>query len=437
MTINNLPVALQQLVLDGWLMRFFQSALFPNLLYRNEYEAFEAPQRLGETYTFTRKGLLPLVTTALAPPANSDLNSGLTPANISYEQYSVTLQQIAQASQTNLLSSGIALADLYKSDVEALGDSAGRSLDQFSRRTLFEAYGGGRTFITAGVTGVKIAVDNVKGFETVYVNGVSVTTSVANPHPVTVTESGVPDATLAVTGVIPGSLNINDDTTPGSLTLDASVTVITGDTVISDYAPFSLRPNGKTTSHTIAAADTVDLADFNAAVAQLKKLAVPTHRDGFYHAIVDPVQMNQLMNDPAVQRIYNADGAGSPEFMYGGVAIAGRIKFFESPVTPNSTNAAGVEIRRAIITGRDPGYEVRSALIGDWLKTNQLSATGAVVFMPEHHISLIMRTPQDILQQVVTTSFSFIGNWVAGTDVLSTIGGSAAYYKRCVMIESA
>ena len=265
MTISNLPSSIQQVVQNGWLMRFFNDALFPQLLYRNMYAAVEVPQHLGESYSFSKKGLLPIVQAALTPPANTDNTSGLTSVSVGVEQYSGVLAQFAAMTATNMLSSGIAIVDLYKSAVEDLGLNAGQSLDVQGRRAMFQAYAGGRTYVTtaAGPT-TSVAVADVNGFDFVYVNGVRQTTSVTNPLSITITESGVA-ATRNVTGVTPGSLNVNDDKIPGTLTLSANVTVIVGDSAIASTAPYSVRPNGKTTSYNIVAGDILNFATLNAA----------------------------------------------------------------------------------------------------------------------------------------------------------------------------
>ncbi len=436
MTISNLPSTVQQVIQNGWLMRFFNDALFPQLLYRNMYAPVEVPQHLGESYSFSKKGLLPIVQSALTPPANTDNTSGLTSVSVGVEQYSGVLAQYAAMTATNMLSSGIAIVDLYKSAVEDLGLNAGQSLDVQGRRAMFQAYAGGRTYVTtaAGPT-TSVAVADVNGFDFVYVNGVRQTTSVTNPLSITITESGVA-ATRNVTGVTPGSLNVNDDKIPGTLTLSANVTVIVGDSAIASTAPYSVRPNGKTTSYNLVANDILNFATLNAATTQLRRMGIPAFEDGFYKAIIDPQQTNELLQDSAVQRIYDTH-ADSEEFQRGAVAIGAGAKLYESIQTPSSANPAGVLVRRGLVMGKETGYEVRSSLIANWLDSNSISATGSVVFSPEAYVAMILRTPQDALQQVVTNSWSFIGAWVMATDSLSTLGGSSAIYKRAVMLESA
>ena len=399
------------------------------------FVAMEVPQHLGEQYTFTKKGLLPIVQSPMTPATNGDITSGLTPVQNQYERYSVTLNQYAQPVTTNMLSSGISIVDLYKENVEDLGYNAGQSLDIAARRTLFQAYAGGRSYLTAPATAsTTVSVADVNGFDFVYVNGTRQVTSVANPHPITITESGV-DAARNVTAVTPGALNIADDKIAGDLTLDVAVTALANtDTVISDFAPISLRAGGATTSNQLTASDTMTMSLLNGATKNLMALGVPTHADGFYHAYLTPDQIQQLQNDNAIQKVYETH-PDSEEFMRGAVGIVANAKIFMSNQAPNSLNAGGVEVQRGLVTGKDLGYEVRSSLIANWLSVSDLSPTGAVVFSPTHYIAMILRKPLDVLQQEVTNSWSFIGNWVPATDVFSNFGGSQ-YYRRAVMLET-
>jgi hypothetical protein len=440
MSINNLPAAVQQIVQDEWLLRFFDDALYPELLFRNMYIAQPVPQHLGETYTFTKKGLLPTVTTALAPVTNTDLTSGLSPVSVSYEQYTGVLSQYAQSSMINLLSSGIALADLYKSDVESLGLSAGQSLDELARRFANYAYHGGRTYLTAVATATTtVTVRSIAGFQYVWVNGTRTAVSGANVLAVTITQSGTGasrNVSAATVGTITSADNAGD-LIPGTLTLSANVTCVVGDSVIAATAPFSVRPNGKTTGYNIVATDVLTLKDINAAVGRLRSMAVPTHEDGFYHAYLSPDQAQQLLNDNAVQRIWDTHPDGL-EYQRGVIGIAGGCKIFQSAAAAKYTNEAGITVYRGLICGKELGYEVRSSLIAQWLDASNLSATGYVMFSPRYYVAMIMRTPLDTLQQVVTNSWSFIGDFILATDVLSTIGGTTGVpYRRAVGLESA
>lgn len=436
--ISNLPAAIQQILQPGFLIRFMEQALYTQLAYRDAYIPFETPVHLGQSFTFTRKGLLPVVQSALTRPTNSDLTSGLTPQVSGKEQYTVVMSEYAQPVETNMLSSAGSIVDLYRENAEDLGLNAGQSLDIQARRRLFLAYNGGRTYVTAAAGPVTtVTVRNVAGFDFIYTNGVQLTTSVSNPHPVTITQSGTP-ATRNITAVTPGSLNTTEDTVPGTVTLDASVTVILGDSMISSFAPDSIRPNNRTTAFNLTSTDVMTLQHLMEASGRLRAKAIPKHDDGYYHAVLDSMQVVQLWNDPAFQRMYQSLPE-SEEFRQGMVGVAGGIKIFESQQTPSGNNVATtpLKVNRAIVTGKEVGFEARYAGISKWLAMSGLSATGTIMFSPDTHVALIVRTPLDTLQQVITNTWSFIGDWVATTDSLTNFGGSSAYYKRGVVIETA
>lgn len=436
MTINNLPAPIQMIVQSGFLLRFMQKALYPNLLWRPQYNRFPTPMHLGEQFSFTRKSLLPAVQNALTPPANTDQTSGLTSNTPAYERYSVTMQQYANKQLINLLSSSIAIADLFVSGIEDMGLNAGLTMDLQARRRFVQAYRGGRTYVTtaAGPT-TSVAVNDGNGFDFVYVNGVRTATSVTNPHPITITESGVP-ATRNVTAVTFGTLNQTEDNIPATLTLSANVTVIVGDSVISTYAPRSIRPNGRTTSYNLISTDIFVQQNLIDAVTHLRRLGVPTFEDGFYHAVVDPAMIGNIYSDPAFQRA-TATRYADDVFEYGMIGTYYNVKLYETQLPPTGNNPAGIEVRRGIVFGRDPGYEADYDGGGRWHDVGQLSTNGYIEYDPATAISLIVRNPQDDLLQVADVAWSFIGDFVAATDFNSIVGNSTSVYRRGVLIETA
>lgn len=434
MSINNLPSNIQHIVQNGFLLRFFNDALAPQNVYRGEFEALQTPNRMGESFTFTKKGLLTPVRTPMTPVTNSDLTSGLTTERVGYEQYSVTMNQYGKPTDVNLISSEIAIEDMYRSAFEDLGQNAGRSLDQLARKTLFVAYNGGRTFATAAsVTSTSLLVKNKNGFDYVMVNGVRQATSVSNPHPI---KWSAALTAASVTAVAVGTENTAEETTTGTLTLAVAISAAQYDAVISDYAPFSIRPNGKTSAHTVTGSDILVFQNLVDATNRLRGMGVEPHKDGFYHAILDPVQVGQLFADASFNQVFRGlpDAA---EIQRATIGIAGGVKIMTSNEAPNGANVGGVTVRRGIITGKGLGYEARSVSNGRWLESNNLSGNGHVMFSPEAHVSMILRLPLDVLQQVVTLSWSFIGDWVCATDSLTTFGGSSAYLKRAVVLETA
>ncbi|MDE2473002.1 MAG: hypothetical protein KGL35_30900, partial [Bradyrhizobium sp.] len=122
MSINNLPTSLQSVIQLGYLERKFGRALRAKLGFRAiaDREAFMA--NIGETITKTRTGLLPAVTTVLSPPVNTDITSGLTPQNWSVEQYTLSINQYAANQQLNVVTSRVAIDDIFLRNAETLGE---------------------------------------------------------------------------------------------------------------------------------------------------------------------------------------------------------------------------------------------------------------------------------------------------------------------------
>lgn len=435
MGIDNLPAGAQKVIQDGWVLRHFQNALAPNLLYRTMFDALEVPQHLGQKYSFTRDALFDVVQEpvgAISHPVPLNAASTVEPK---YEQYEVTLQQFRNNVKTNLLSSGVAISDLYVNNAKQMGFNAGQSLDIQSRRRAFQSYAGGLTYLTAGETAsTTVDVLDISGFDFVYVNGARLETTVANPHPVTITQSGTP-AARNVTGAVASAVDYANDKVAGTLTLSVAVTAVIGDRVKSNFAPLSLRPNGRSTSYNLQSGDVLTHAMLNTASKQLMAMGVPPHSDTFYHAYLTPTQIQQLQEDGSIQKIYETH-PDAIEFQRGAVGIVANCKIFMVQQAPNSTEANGIYVERGLVTGRELGYEVRSSLIKGWLESTQSNTNGYVQFDPNNYVAMILRPPIDDFMQEVSNSWSFIGNFVTATDVFGTLG-SQRYYRRAVMLETA
>jgi hypothetical protein len=102
-----------------------------------------------------------------------------------------------------------------------------QSLDRIARNTLYAGYLGGNTRVrtTLGAPGTTLAVDDIRGFQNVMVNGVMVPVSSSNPMTVTV-GAGV----YQLTGATADGTNVS--TSPkgvsGTLLFSSNVTVSDG-----------------------------------------------------------------------------------------------------------------------------------------------------------------------------------------------------------------
>src|ERR1700761_5302973 len=137
MPLNNLPAALQSAIQTGFLEHQFRLPLKAKLGFRSIADREPFTANIGETITKTRTGLLPAVTTPMAPAANSDITSGLTPQNYSIEQYILSIAQYAANMQLNVVTQRVAIADFFLRNAYALGEQAFRSVDTLAQQALF------------------------------------------------------------------------------------------------------------------------------------------------------------------------------------------------------------------------------------------------------------------------------------------------------------
>src|SRR5215470_6919846 len=97
---GTLPAQIQAMMQNGLLDRVFRDALVPEFLFPQIADAEPWQGGLGDTKTFTRKGLLAPATTPV---------TGADPSAATYgiEQWSVTMDQYANSMDTSMLSNAM------------------------------------------------------------------------------------------------------------------------------------------------------------------------------------------------------------------------------------------------------------------------------------------------------------------------------------------
>src|SRR6201996_1108780 len=187
MGIQNFPLSLQPIIQQGFLEREFSHALRTRLGYRACADRITVAVGIGETLTKTRAGLKPSVTTPLAPATNTNFDNGLTPTTWGVEQYTIAMNLYAATTDLNVVTERVGIASQFLQNAYVNGEQAARSLDELSRNALFGAYLGGNTRVRATLTsaGPAVSVDDVRGFQTIFVNGVQ--QPVGSNAPMTVT----------------------------------------------------------------------------------------------------------------------------------------------------------------------------------------------------------------------------------------------------------
>jgi hypothetical protein len=415
---STLPAAIQAIMQNGLLDRVFQEALLPQFVFPAIAESRPWRQGVGDTGTFTRTGLLTPTTTPLG---------GVDPATQTYavEQYSVTMDQYGIAMDTNMLQAGMTLSSKFLEDIKKLGISAGQSLNRISRTKLYNGYAGGRTWcITAGSSDTSIQVSNVSGFQTVVVNGVPTPVSGANPLNVTI--AGVANT---VTGVNVGTR---------TLTLGTARVDVVGDDVVSANAPFSVRSSStpRATAFNLATGDLATFKSFRAAVARLRKMNVPTF-DGYYTAHITPDVEAQLFADADFKQALQGR-VDSPIYRDLSIGRFGGLDWVrnnEVPVLSSGTDGLSVNVHRSIVLGGEALISAPFDGMGQLLAQSDVADVPSIRMIdvaPGAQVAMIIRPPQDRLQQVLGSAWSWVGDYGVPTDITT---GDAALYKRAVVVE--
>lgn len=437
MGINNFPPALQPIIQQGYLEREFEQALHSRLGYRDIADREVFAVGIGETLTKTRAGLKPSVTTPLAPNTNTNLDNGLTPEYFSVEQYTLSINLYGATTDLNMVTSRVAIASQFLLNAQINGEQARRSLDELARNALFNAYFSGNTRVTQTLSqpGPTISVDDVRGFQNVWVNGVPTPVSAANPLTVTVGGDvyqliGVNlDATNVSTA--PGGMS-------GELTFASNVSVAdgtAGNTVQAANAAVIIRPSGRTNTAQLQPTDTLTMSALLDAVAKLRLNNVPDI-GGVYHCHLDPASARQLFSDPDFKELFTM-GYDTETFRRGElVSPFLGLRFVpttEAYVQP-APGLPGLYVRRPIVCGRGALIEGDYAGMAD----EDIAPRDAIIHIIDG-IAMVTREPIDRLQQIIAQSWYWIGGFCAPTDITtnpSTIPTATnSAYKRAVMIE--
>ncbi len=413
---STVPAAIRAMMQNGILDRVFQEALVPNFIFPAIADAMPWQGGLGDTKTFTRKGLLAPATTAIT-------GSDTSAATYSIEQWSVTMDQYGQAVDTNMLTSSMALASKFLADVETLGINAGQSINQIARNKLYKGYAGGRTWCTtAGTSDTSIIVQSTNGFETVMVNGVPTAVSASNP--LTVSIAGVANT---VTGVNTGT---------STLTLGTARADVVGDSVVAANAPVSVRPTGAS-AYDLGTSNVATFALFRSCVTRLRKMNVPTI-GGYYVAHIDPDTEAQLFSDSDFKQALQGR-VDSPIYRDLSIGRFGGIDWVRNIETPTllGGSAGNVTVHRPIILGAGALVAAPFEGMGELLRgtgVEDVPDISMIEAAPGVQVARIVRPPQDRLQQTLSTSWSWVGDYGVPSDSTT---GDAALYKRAVVLEHA
>ena len=437
MGITNFPAALQPIIQQGFLEREFEQALHSKLGYRMVADRETFAVGIGETLTKTRAGLKPSVTKPVAAATNTNFDNGLTPQGWGVEQYTVTLNFYAATQDLNMVTSRVGIASQFLQNAATNGEQAARSLDELARNALFNPYFGGNTRVTTTLTsaGPTIEVDDIRGFSTVFVNGVQTPVSSTNPLTATIggnvytIVSATPDVNNASTA--PGGIS-------GKLTCSGNVTVAdgtAGEPVVAATASTIVRSADRGSTGQLQASDLLTMSALLDAVATLRRNAVP-EIDGVYNCYLDPVSARQLFADPDFRQLFQGATSANAVFRQGMINDFLGLRFItttEAFVQPHPS-IPNLLIRRPIVCGRGALIEADFAGMG----ADDVAPKDALVHIVDG-VAMVTREPIDRLQQIIAQSWYWIGGFCAPSDTTTTPNtvptATNANFKRAVMIE--
>lgn len=434
MAISNFPAALQPIIQQGYLEKAIESGLESLLGYDMIADKEDFPGQIGETLTKTRNGMKAPIETPLNPANNTNLDNGLTPASWTVEQYTLSINKYADTIDLNIAGNMVGIADQFLINSRVNSVQGLQSRDRLARKTIFNAHLGGNTRVTAtlGAPAATIAVDDIRGFQQVFVSGVLTNVSGANTETVVVGAS-----TYTLIGATADGVNVS--TAPGgisgTLTFSGNVTVANGtigNAVVGQYAPTILRPNARSNTSAIVGTDILTMGLVLDGVAQLRNNAVPTV-NGYYNMYLDNKSARQLYADPDFKLLFQGQ-SDSKEFAAGKVTELLDVRFI--PTTEAYQQTLGsVNVRRPILCGQ--GALIR----GDFPVEYGHSSTDNAEIIVTDNIRHVIRHPLDRLQEIVAQSWSWTGGYTVPTDMTAgqTIipTASNSYYKRAVVFETA
>src|SRR5665213_1195293 len=262
MGIQNFPAVLQPIIQQGFLEREFEQALVSRLGYRACADRESIAVGIGETLTKTRAGLKPTVTVPISPATNTNFDNGLTPGNWGVEQYTITINHYAATADLNMVTARVGIASQFLQNAYTNGEQAARSLDELARNALFGAYFGGNTRVrvTLVSAGTSVSVDDLRGFQFAFINGIQQTVGASNPLTVTIGAN-----VYTALGTSPDATNVSTTWggVSGVITLSANVSVTdgtAGNTVLSATASSIMRPSARGNTSLLTASDTLTMS---------------------------------------------------------------------------------------------------------------------------------------------------------------------------------
>lgn len=450
---------MRSLVQENALDRIFHDGLYPGLLFRSEAEFEKWEANVGDDKVFTGKGLM--------KPRMRPLTPGQDPVPHDYtaEQWRATCQKWADTIDTNMPSAIAAAVNKLTEDLKQLGLNAGQTINRIVRDKLFNASGAGWTVVDGGSqSSVTIRVKRLAGLTRARRPDLSTGSPVRyefvtanNPLPVTINTSA-----RNIVGYTPDT--VGDEIGPGTITLDLTIAPADRDPVFTSTRTYVVRSGGgNATDALTAGTDILHLSDIRSAVQRLRNTNVATMADGTFHAHLDPTSEGQCYSDNEFQRLQISlpDGMAYRDFTIARLLGCTFYRNNECPQVENVDGATtatfsqddpycgelwnngsattGTKVHRVLLVGAgalkeyfiDQNALLTEAGIGGKVEVGARVVNNGVEIDVER-IHVIMRQPQDRLQENVAQTWKFQGDFVVRTDGAT---GDAAAYKRLIEIQ--
>ncbi len=449
------PAALAAAEMINFLARNAKEGLDTVLAWRSLATPEEIPAGIGSTLTLTRKGRITSTTTPSAPQTAMNIDSGLTAASYSIEQYTITMYDYNRmAAEIDNVQQQVGIYDQLLAGARNSGVDAATTRDRLARAAIFDAYISGNTRVrgddTAAPTTTVCYVDDIRGFQNTIVNGVITPVSATNP--VTAIESGTQSNTLNVTAATADVTNIS--TAPGGISGSLTYTAVAsapvhGDAIVASDAPTIIRSGGAATTAALVASNTFNLQMILDMKAELENNGVPPFENGLYRMMLDPTAQRQLLADQDF-KVYYAGREDSETVQSGYVLKMLGVEFIvttevylqlPSTHTANSdTDTVAVKVRRPILVGAEALIEGQFTGLENYMRDLNRNSNVIQAEMVDGTVH-ILRQPIDALGRFYTIVWDWIGGYAVPTDITATPDiiptASSARYKRAVMAEIA
>ncbi len=412
---------------------------------------------VGDNQIFSAPGLMPIDASPLKPGDDPK------PDTYPMEQWTAQMNQYAKSIDTHMPTSMVAIANLFLRNSHQLGLQAAQTLNRKVRDQIFNAAISGWTVADGAQTGVTtLRGKRLNGFTRARHPALAAKfdlVSSSNPLSITIFDTTPAAVVRSVTGFTAD--NPGDEVGPGTLTLATAVTVLDRAYVVSSDATQTVWVGGGNKVDDIGSTDLPTLGSIRTAVSNFRQQNVPEHPDGNFHSHLDPTSESLIFQDSEFQRLltalpdsyfYSQFAIGKllgtvffrntenpvPETVIGGGAAGATPAFdlrdpFPGEMWNNGSSTTGVKIHRILFTAQggvmeyynDMSQLITEAGLNGKLAEPNVVNNGIEVF--SDRIQLVIRAPQNRLQDLVSVSWRFMGDWPLRTDAAT---GNASRYKR-------